>query len=208
MSPLAFESIAVVETASIHEGVALIDGMTKAGRVEIVTASPIPPGRFLVVLGGAVGDVDAAHRRGLELAPQPHDRVFLAEAHPDVLRAVARLAASFQASRAELDASVSDALGLFEISTVSAALDAADRGCKATSARLLHLHLARGITGRAFGVFAGRQDAVEASLTEAEGRAREHDAWIGATLLPRPDAAVARWLAAGRWGDLAGQEIL
>lgn len=208
MSPLAFESIAVVETASIHEGVGLIDGMTKAGRVEILAATPIPPGRFLVVLAGAVGEVDAAHRRGLELAPQPHDRLFLAETHADVLLAVARMAPAFVSNRAELEAAASDALGLFETSTVSAALDGADRGCKTSSARLLHLHLARGIAGRAFGVFAGRQDAVEASLAEAQRRAREHDAWIGATLLPRPDAAVARWLAAGRWGDLAGQEIL
>lgn len=198
------ESIAAIESATIHEGVATIDAMAKSARIEILAASPIPPGRFLIVVAGAVAEVEVAFRRALEITLAPFDRLFLPEVAPGVLHAVRALAASGGAT----DPGGVDSLGLFETTSVSAALDAADRGVKGSGSRLLHLHVARGIAGKSVGLFEGRQDAVEAALDLARARAEEHGGWVGSTLLARPDDAVARRLLQSPWGFLLGQEIL
>ena len=46
------------------------------------------------------------------------------------------------------------------------------------------------------------------ALAITEKRCREHDAWIGSTLLARPDRAVAARVTTEPWGFLEGQEIL
>ena len=197
------EAIALLESSSIHEGIAVLDVMAKSARIEILAASPIPPGRFLIVVGGAVAEVEVAFNRGLEVSIAPVDRLFLAEAGPGLLAAVRALGREGKGAHEPIDS-----LGLYETRTVSAALDAGDRGIKGSSARLLHLHIARGIAGKAIGLFEGRQDAVEAALALARERAIEHDAWVGSTLLARPDPEVARRLLHAPWGFFEGQEVL
>lgn len=194
------EALGVLECETIHAGFRAVDAMAKMAAVRILAADPIPPGRFLIVIGGPVGEIEVSYRRGLETAGPLHDRLFLPEVHPAVLAAVEPLARASEESQ--------DALGLFEAASVSALLDGADGGTKGANVRLLQVHLARGIAGHAFGVFSGRQDMVEAALALAETRARAHGRWIGSTLLARPDATVASRVRAGRWGFLRGQEIL
>lgn len=221
----SLEALGILECETIHAGMAAIDFMVKMAPVRILAADPIPPGRFLIVIGGGVAETDAAYRRGLEVAGALHDRLFLPEVHPDVLDAIRpappvggdragdRTPADREvAGRADGGAAGSewaeDALGLFETASVSAALDGADRGVKGSAVTLLPLHLARGIAGHGFGLFSGRQDMVEAALALAEERGRSHGRWIGSTLLARPDEALLERVRMGRWGFLRGQEIL
>ena len=192
------ESIGTLECETIHRGFETVDAMLKTARVSILAASPVPPGRFLIVVGGPVAEVDSAWRRGLELAGPLHDRLFLPEVHPAVLDAL-----RFR----ELEEEV-DTLGLFETASVGAVLDGADRGAKGSGARLLRLHLTKGIAGKAFGLFSGRQDSVEAALAMAEERGRAHGRWVGATLLARPDALLVRHVLREPWGFMEGSEIL
>ena len=88
IEPTPLESLGVLECETIHQGLFAIDAMAKEARVTIVAAEPIPPGRFLIVVGGAVGEVEASYRRGLEEAGPLHDRLFLAEVAPGVIEAV------------------------------------------------------------------------------------------------------------------------
>jgi microcompartment protein CcmL/EutN len=192
------EALGVLECETIHRGWETTDAMSKMARLRILAAEPIPPGRFLVVVGGPVGEIEVAFRRGVEVAGALHDRLFLPEAAEGILPALAS-----GARRGEVDS-----LGLFETLSVSAVLDGADRGLKGAAVRLLQLHLARGIAGHAFGIFEGRQDMVEAALALAEERARAHGRWIGATLLARPDPGVVRRVLAADWGFFGGSEVL
>jgi microcompartment protein CcmL/EutN len=192
------ESLAALECETIHRGLETVDAMAKVARVEILAADPIPPGRFLIVIAGAVAEVDSSYRRGIETAGPLHDRLFLPEVAPGVLNALHPGAREGEV----------DSLGLFESSSVSACLDGADRGLKGADVRLLQLHLARGIAGKAFGIFEGRQDMVEAALQLADERGGAHGRRVGTTLLARPDAALVRRLMAGEWGYFEGSEIL
>ncbi|MCA9728450.1 MAG: BMC domain-containing protein, partial [Candidatus Eisenbacteria bacterium] len=178
------EALGVIETATIHEGFGLVDAMAKEAVIEVLAATPLPPGRFLIVIGGRVGEVESSWRRGLALCHAPHDQLFLAEIAPEVVAAA-------RARRPSGDAPPPaphelEALGLFETVTVSAGLDAADRAVKGSTVTLESLHLARGIAGRSFGLIHGRQDMVEAALALAEERGRAHEGWVGSTLIARP----------------------
>lgn len=195
------EALGVLETETLHAGFSTVDVMAKTAPVEILAASPIPPGRFLIVIGGRVGEVESSWTRGCEVAGPTHDRLFLPEMDPRVLPALRPPAG--QGGEPAVDT-----LGLFETASVSGCLDGADKGLKGAAVSLPQLHLARGIAGKSFGVFSGRQDMVEAALAIAEARARAHQTWVGASLLARPDAAVARRVLTRPWGFFSGQEIL
>jgi microcompartment protein CcmL/EutN len=192
------ESIAVLECETIHRGLETVDGMAKMARIEILAAEPVPPGRFLIAIAGAVGEVEASYRRGLEQAGPLHDQLFLPEVAPGVITALRPGARSGPV----------DTLGLIEASAVSACLDGVDRGLKGAAVRCLQIHVTRGIAGKAFAVFEGRQDMVEAALILSEERARSHGRFVGVTLLARPDEAVVARILAARWGFLEGAEIL
>ncbi len=192
------ESLGLLETETIHRGFEAVDEMAKAARVAILASDPIPPGRFLVIVGGAVGDVDAAFRRGVEVAGPLHDRLFLPHAASGLVEAVRTGPRPGRLS----------SVGIFETASVAAAMDGADRSLKGAEVRLLSLHVARGIRGGAFGLFEGRQEQVEAALAFAEEMGRAHGHWIGATLLARPDPDFCLRLQAGEWGRLGNTEIL
>jgi microcompartment protein CcmL/EutN len=192
------ESLAVLECETIHQGMETVDAMAKEARIEILAADPIPPGRFLILVAGPVGEVESSYRRGVEVAGTLHDRLFLPEVAAGVLPAL----------RPGPREGEVDSLGIFESASVSACLDGADRGLKGAQVRLLQLHLARGIAGKAFGIFEGRQDMVEAALDLADAQARAHGRRVGITLLARPEAGLVRRILAAGWGFLEGSEIL
>ena len=60
-------ALALVELASIAVGIETGDAMVKRAPVEVVRAGTIHPGRYLVLVTGAVGDVEEALRAGLEV---------------------------------------------------------------------------------------------------------------------------------------------
>lgn len=197
------EALAVLELPEIHRGLFVLDAMVKEAPIEVLTATPVPPGRFLIVVTGAVGEVEAAYQRGARVAESEsgasaHDRLFLAEVAPQVL-------ASLRPDRKEREI---DSLGVFETASVASALDAADRLVKGADVRLEQLHLARGIRGFSFGIVTGRLDMVEAALEMARERGELHARWVGSSLVARPDRLVSQRVLSEPWGFFEGQEIL
>ena len=213
MSSANFESLAAIELESIHLGLPVLDAMLKEAPVDILTATPIPPGRFIIVITGRVGEIESSYRRGLEAAGPPVDHLFLPEAHIGILPAVestreegARAPQTLGPWRARDDADA--AVALFETSSICSGLRSSDRVLKDTDAELASLHLARGICGKSFGVVLGRQDMVEAAIEAARTAAERHAAWVGSCVLPRPDPELLRNVLTRPWGFLGGQEIL
>jgi len=60
------EAIALVETISVAIGVRVADEMAKRAPVEILEATPICPGKYMVLVAGDVASVEASLRRGVE----------------------------------------------------------------------------------------------------------------------------------------------
>jgi microcompartment protein CcmL/EutN len=154
--PLVIEpALALLEFSSIAAGVLSADAMVKRATLAVVHAGTVQPGRFLVLVGGEVAEVEESLKAGLETAPDAlTDHIFLPHVHPEVVRALG-------AGRA---LKPDDALGVVETHTVPAAILAADRGVKGAEVTLMEIRLADGLGGKGIVLFTGQVSDVEAAL--------------------------------------------
>ena len=129
--------------------------MVKKAPVELVFARPVSSGKFVVLVSGAVADVEEAMACAIEAAGALLvDRLLLAQAADGVLTALRRQAPEVGAT---------DAVGIFETFSVASALLAADAAAKAARVEVAELRLADGLGGKAYFVVAGEQADVEAA---------------------------------------------
>ncbi len=129
--------------------------MAKRAPIEVIRAGTVHPGKYLVLVGGAVADVEEALEAGREVGGlSVRDEVFLPNIHPDVVAAVRG-----RAGRAQ-----GEALGVIETATVAATIKAADAGLKGARVRLLELRLADDLGGKGYLLFDGPVSEVEAAV--------------------------------------------
>ena len=179
-----FPALALLEYAGVPAGVAAADRMLKRAPVALIRAGSVQPGRFLVLLGGSTASVLEAHAEGLA-APELHDEILLADAHAAIAPALAGERSGAQA----------EALGLLEAASSAALLGATDAALKACAVTLRELRLADGLGGKAFSVFDGALDEVEAAV--AAGVARLGARLTQQAVIPRLDETLRTLLAAG-----------
>jgi microcompartment protein CcmL/EutN len=154
-------AIALLELDSIAVGIAAGDAMVKRAPVDVLYAGTVHPGKYLVLVGGAVADVEEALAAGTELGEGCIlDRVLLADVDGDVV-------AALRGERRQADG---EALGILETWTVASLIEAADAGVKGARVRLLELRLADDLGGKAYLLFGGAVADVEAAVEI--GRAR------------------------------------
>lgn len=152
-------ALGLIETSSIARGLVVADAMVKRSPVFLALARPVTPGKHVVIVSGEVADVDEA--MGIGVATAAHtlvDRLFLAQAHAAVLRALGggRRVAGMAS------------LGIVETFSVASALLAADAACKAAEVELAELRLADGLGGKAYFIVTSTLDLVEAAVLAAE----------------------------------------
>ena len=58
-------AIGMVELNSIARGIETCDYMVKAAQIELLRASSVCPGKFLILIGGETGDVRASMKEGI-----------------------------------------------------------------------------------------------------------------------------------------------
>jgi microcompartment protein CcmL/EutN len=154
-------ALGLLELDSIAAGIEAGDAMAKRAPINVIRAGTVHPGKYLVLVGGAVADVEEALDAGREAgAAAVRDAVFLPNVHPDVV-------AGLRGHRAEPDG---EALGIVETATVAATIEAADAGLKGARVRLLELRLADDLGGKGYLLFAGVVAEVEAAVEAGIGR--------------------------------------
>jgi microcompartment protein CcmL/EutN len=159
--PAIEPALGLLELESIAVGISAGDAMAKRAPIEVLRAGTIHPGRYLVLVGGAVADVEEALAAGREAgAGSLRDEVFLPNVHPGVVDGMRGLRV----------AAAGEALGIIETSTVPAILEAADAGLKAARVQLLELRLADDLGGKAYLLFDGPVAEVEAAVEAGVAR--------------------------------------
>ena len=171
------QAVGCVECSSIARGLEAADAMLKAARVSLLTASPICPGKYVVLVGGLVAEVQAAVHAGTTTAADTLvDAMVIPNIHPQVLTA-------FSAST--MPAGIA-ALGMIETFSVASAIMAGDEAVKAANVDLLEIRLARALGGKAFVLLTGEVAAVKAAIDAGMRVGRANGLMLGSTLIPAP----------------------
>jgi microcompartment protein CcmL/EutN len=174
------EALALLEVASLARGVVVADAVAKRAAIQLIFCEPVSPGKYLILFAGGVGEVEESQAAGAAAAGESLvDRLFLPQAHPQLLPAIRAGSRGFPHEAAEEPA------GLLELHSVAAALRSADAACKAAEVRLQLLHLARGIGGKAWFILRGDLTSVEAAVLAATEAAGE-GLLAGAEVIARP----------------------
>jgi microcompartment protein CcmL/EutN len=169
-------SLALLEIESIARGMVVADAVLKRSPVQLLSASPVSPGKYLVLFTGGVAEVEEAAAAGRSAADaQLLDALILAQAHPALVPAI----------RSGAKGRPSGSVGIVETQTVASALLCADRALKAAAVRLIQVGFARGIGGKGYFVLTGPLDDVEAALEAALTGLPTH-LLVGSELITRP----------------------
>jgi len=175
-------ALALLEFSSIAAGVMAGDAMVKRATLQVLHAGTVQPGRFLVLIGGEVAEVEEALKAGKEAAPDVlNDHIFLPGVHADVVRALA----GGRSPKSD------DALGIIETKSVPAAIHAADKGVKGAQVNLMEIRLADGLDGKGLVFFTGLVSDVEAALEIAD-KALEADQKVRQVVISQLHAEMAK----------------
>lgn len=148
-------ALLLLEFDSVAVGIEAGDAMAKRSLLGTLRAGTVQPGRYLVLAGGQVADVEEARLAGLLVGKSNLvDEIFLPDVHPEVVTAL--VGGRRTDSR--------DALGIIETRTVAATIGAADAGVKGADVILVEICLADGLDGKAYVLFSGEVSDVEAAV--------------------------------------------
>jgi len=171
------QAIGCVETSSVVTGIRAADAMLKAARVRLLFSSPVCPGKYLTIIGGAVADTQAAVAAGkTEARDSLVDEIVIPNVHPQVLDAF---------SATTVPAGIA-ALGVIETFSLAAAIIAGDQAVKSARVDLLEIRLARALGGKGYVLLTGEVSAVRAAVEAGQRAARDHGLLLATTVIPAP----------------------
>jgi microcompartment protein CcmL/EutN len=179
-------------------GLLCADGLVKEAPVDLVAATPSTPGRFLVVFGGPVAEVDYALRRGRSMAGgHLVDELRLDTVEEQV----------FPALRGTRVPARADALAVLETRSAVSALLAADTAAKAARVHVVQIVVSRGLHGKGFVTLSGPLGDVTEGVNGAEAKLRDRGGLFAKSVIASPDPVVAQRVYAGEWGLLEGRPL-
>jgi microcompartment protein CcmL/EutN len=169
-------ALALIDFSSIASGIEPADAMVKQAPIDTIRAGTVQPGRYLVLIGGAVADVEESLATGRAVGgTNVLDYVLLPSVHPGVVEAIT--------GRRFPDCN--DALGVIETSTAAAAIQAADAGLKSAHVRLVEVRLADGLGGKGIVFFSGEVADVEVAVASGIGTLDQPDLIVQKVVIPQ-----------------------
>ncbi|ASV75780.1 Propanediol utilization polyhedral body protein PduT [Thermogutta terrifontis] len=172
-------AIAAVELSSVGVGYEVEDVMLKAASVDLLIARTICSGKYLIIVGGLVSDVQAALQAGLAAARDSViDELLIPNVHESVFPALGQSVV--------LDRDHAGALGVIETFSGTAALAAADRAAKAARVTLFRIHVAMALGGKGLVLMTGSVADVRAGVSAGAEEARSRGLLVSEVVIPRP----------------------
>lgn len=148
-------SIGLIEMGSIAAGFLVCDAMLKTADVELILARTICSGKYMVLIRGDVGGVEAAVRAGCAAGDfSVIDTFIIPNVHESIFPAIAGV------TKVE----ALEALGIVESFSVASLIQGADAMAKTANVRLIEVRLAMALGGKAFASVTGSVSAVTAAV--------------------------------------------
>lgn len=179
--------IGLLELGSVARGVEVADAVLKEAAVELLFASPVQPGKYVLLFTGAVLEVRASARRGVELAGSDLvDQLVIPQIHEQVVPMLKRKGGRISGQL--------DAVGVIETTTVASAIVAADVALKTASVDLIDLRIANGLGGKSFFVLTGTLSDVRSAVSSGAGQAQSAGQLSREVIIPRPHPELTQHL--------------
>ena len=173
------KAIGAIELSSIGIGYQIEDEMLKAASVELLIARTICSGKYLIVVGGGVSDVEVAVQTGLTAAGEAIiDHLVIPNVHPSVFPALGQSVA--------LEEDETGALGVVETFSGVSVIAAADAAAKAARVTLFRIHVAMALGGKGLCLMTGTVSDVRAGMQVAAEEARRRGLLVSEIVIPRP----------------------
>jgi microcompartment protein CcmL/EutN len=167
-------SIGFLETASIAKGIEAADAMLKQAAVDLLMTTIVPRGKYLVMIGGAVADVESALRAGIERAgASVLDQVLIQNVHPQLPAAI----------KGKVKVESLEAIGIIETKEVASAIFAGDAAAKAAAVTLIEARNQPGAKGMV--VLTGDVGAVRAAVAAGVATIKKDGMLIAEVVIPR-----------------------
>lgn len=179
--------IGLLELCSVARGVEVADAVLKEAKVELLFATPVQPGKYVLLFTGAVQDVTASARRGAELAGSDLvDQLVIPQIHEQVVPILRRKGGKINGSL--------DAIGVVETNTVASTIQSADIALKTASVDLIDLRIANGLGGKSFFTVTGEVSDVRSSVMAGARFAQEKSQLAREVVIAKPHPELVRHL--------------
>lgn len=167
-------ALGMIELNSIARGIRVTDEMLKASQVDLVRSSTVCPGKYIVLIAGEVGEVEASMKVGEQLAAAyTVNTLLIPNIHEQLVPA---LMGTTRVIKTEV-------LGVLEFYSIASAITAADTAAKAAQIQLIEVRIGYAIGGKGFVTLTGDVGAVKAAVAAAES---DRDLLVETTVIPRP----------------------
>lgn len=180
-------AIGVLELCSVARGVEVADAVLKEAHVEMLFATPVQPGKYVMLFTGAVADVRASATKGAQLAGGDLvDQLVIPQIHDQIVPMLRRKGGKINGSL--------DAIGVIETNTVASTVSAADIALKTATVDLVDIRIANGLGGKSFFTLTGEVSDVRSSVAAGARMAQERGLLTREVVIPRPHPELVRHL--------------
>ena len=173
------QAVGVIELKSIAKGVEAADAALKSAGITLVSAHPACPGKFEIILTGAIADVTAAaeHVAG-RFGTVIVDSSVMGRIDERVISALFGTQSGTK----------SGSLGLIETFSAASAIKAADLAVKTAKVDIYDLRVSRGMGGKGIVMLTGDVGDVTAAVEAGARYAEEHGLFANKSIIPAPHA--------------------
>jgi microcompartment protein CcmL/EutN len=176
--------IGFIESSSIARGIEAVDAMMKMADVELLMTAIIPRGKYLIMVGGRVADVEAALRAGLNKAAETVlDHFIIQNVHPELPPAI----------KGRVKAERIEAVGLIETKEVAPAIYAGDAAVKSAAVQLIEARNQPG--GKGLVVVTGEVGAVRTAVAAGVASIKKRELLIAEIVIPYAHPELAKALS-------------
>lgn len=174
---MEMNSLGLIEMTSIAAGMQAADIMLKTSEVELVLSRTICSGKYMVLIGGDVAEVQSAVDAAAEQIDfAVIDTFVIPHVHPDI----------FPALSGHTNATELEALGIIESFSVASLIEGADAAVKAASVRLIEIRLAMALGGKAFCTITGEVAAVRSAVDSGAQVIADKGLLVNKVVIPQP----------------------
>ena len=167
-------AIGMVELTSIARGIETCDYMVKAAQVDLIRASTVCPGKYIILIAGDTGDVKASMAEGIRRGGEcVVNTLLLPNVHPQLIPAISMTTQVPQEG----------ALGILEFYSIASAITAADVAAKAANVTLIEVRIGYAVGGKGYVTLTGDVGAVRAAVAAASENA---ELLVSTSVIPRP----------------------